>query len=79
MKHFLSRVDDFVVIASIALLAGCTRPPAPVASPPPGTGPGVQRANPASRNCVQQGGTLTIERGPGGGQYGVCGFPDNHL
>ena len=37
-----------------------------------------QLANPASVNCTQQGGTLTIERRPDGGQFGVCTFPDNY-
>ncbi len=37
-----------------------------------------QLANPASQNCVKQGGTLTIERRPDGGQYGVCVFTDNY-
>ena len=34
-------------------------------------------ANPASVNCVQQGGTLSIEARGDGGQYGVCYFEDN--
>lgn len=37
-----------------------------------------QLANPASVNCIQQGGTLAIERRPDGGQFGVCVFTDNH-
>ena len=40
--------------------------------------PAPQLANPASQNCVKQGGTLTIERRPDGGQYGVCVFTDNY-
>ena len=35
-------------------------------------------ANPASQNCVKEGGTLKIERRPDGGQYGVCIFTDNY-
>jgi putative hemolysin len=38
----------------------------------------AQLANPASQNCVKQGGTLTIEGRPDGGQYGVCVFTDNY-
>ena len=34
-------------------------------------------ANPASQNCVAKGGTLKIEKNPGGGEFGVCLFPDN--
>jgi putative hemolysin len=37
-----------------------------------------QLANPASQNCVKQGGALKIERHPDGGQYGVCVFTDNY-
>ena len=37
-----------------------------------------QLANPASQNCVKEGGTLKIERRPDGGQYGVCIFIDNY-
>jgi putative hemolysin len=39
----------------------------------PTAAPGM--ANPASVNCQKQGGALTIETGPDGGQYGVCTFP----
>ena len=34
-------------------------------------------ANPASRNCVDKGGQLTIESNGKGGQFGVCTFADN--
>ncbi len=34
-------------------------------------------ANPASVNCIQQGGTLTIVARGDGGQYGICTFEDN--
>lgn len=34
-------------------------------------------ANPASVNCGEKGGTLTMATQPGGGQYGVCTFADN--
>jgi dipeptidase D len=37
----------------------------------------AQLPNPASQNCVDQGGTLSIETRPDGGQYGVCLFDDN--
>lgn len=39
------------------------------------TGP-VHRANPASENCMAQGGKHTLERAPGG-EMGVCLFEDN--
>ena len=36
-----------------------------------------QLPNPASQNCVQQGGTLLIQEHSDGGEYGVCVFEDN--
>ena len=42
------------------------------------TQPSPQLANPASVRCIEQGGTLKIERRPDGGQYGVCVFVDNY-
>ncbi len=37
----------------------------------------TQIANPASQNCIEQGGMLTIEERGDGGQFGVCYFEDN--
>jgi putative hemolysin len=34
-------------------------------------------ANPASKNCVDHGGTLTIRKRTDGGEYGICVFEDN--
>jgi len=34
-------------------------------------------ANPASQNCIDKGGKLTIEKNGKAGQFGVCTFPDN--
>jgi putative hemolysin len=34
-------------------------------------------ANPASTNCINKGGTLKIQKGGGGGEYGICVFEDN--
>jgi putative hemolysin/phosphoserine phosphatase len=34
-------------------------------------------ANPASENCIKQGGTLSIVERGDGGQYGICLFEDN--
>lgn len=38
---------------------------------------GTGMANPASQNCIAQGGALTIERRGDGGEYGLCTFEDN--
>jgi dipeptidase D len=39
--------------------------------------PPAELPNPASENCVAQGGTLFIETREDGGQYGICLFEDN--
>jgi Tol biopolymer transport system component/putative hemolysin len=36
-----------------------------------------QLANPASENCIEQGGTVSIQTRSDGGQYGICLFEDN--
>jgi dipeptidase D len=43
----------------------------------PGQAAGAGIANPASENCVKQGGTLSIETRGDGGEYGICVFEDN--
>jgi len=57
----------------VALLALAACAPAPTPQPVQG---GAPIANPASENCVKQGGTVSIVDGPKG-QYGVCVFEDN--
>jgi hypothetical protein len=62
-------------------LAACAAPPAP----PPRTTAQATTApasvgglpNPASQNCIDKGGTLTIEKRGDGGEFGVCTFEDN--
>jgi putative hemolysin/predicted metal-dependent phosphoesterase TrpH len=34
-------------------------------------------ANPASVNCINKGGTLSIQKSADGGEYGICVFADN--
>jgi putative hemolysin len=48
--------------------------PSPQTSPSPDEGTGM--ANPASVNCIAQGGKLEIRTDNTGGQYGMCLFPD---
>jgi putative hemolysin len=57
-------------IACLALACGCATPSA-------GPSAALQRANPASENCIRQGGQLLMEHTPAGGQFGVCLFGDN--
>lgn len=40
--------------------------------------PRPQLANPASVRCIEQGGTLRMDRRPDGGQFGVCVFADDY-
>ena len=45
----------------------------------PSTGsPLAQIANPASKNCAEEGGRLTIEKNAAGSEYGVCIFDVDH-
>jgi putative hemolysin len=37
----------------------------------------VWLANPASKNCIDNGGKLVIQKNPNGGEYGICFFEDN--
>jgi len=60
--------DTRLIVPFIAIaLASCVQQP----PPPP------QLANPAAVNCAQQGGRHVVERGPDGGEFGVCLFEDN--
>jgi dipeptidase D len=47
------------------------------ASASQGEAPPAELPNPASENCVAQGGALSIETREDGGQYGICLFEDN--
>ncbi|MGC8851033.1 MAG: putative hemolysin [Candidatus Micrarchaeia archaeon] len=67
-----------VVLLSGLLAFGCTQqqPSAP-AMPSPSLAGGVSQAqtsNPASVNCIQLGGKLSIRKDASGGEYGVCVF-----
>ncbi len=68
MKSKSISIICLVIVA--ALLAACTAPTATPTSE-------QTIANPASQNCVDQGGTLTIAERGDGGQYGICFFEDN--
>ncbi len=76
---------DKTTYESLALTVHQVRPALSVwgaaeALPPPTARPGTTGAiigNPASQNCVNQGGVLSIETRSDGGQYGVCQFEDN--
>jgi uncharacterized protein len=79
-----------LVFVSLALLVvACSGPKPPkkvivIQQPVQGQAPqgqptqgASQISNPASDNCIQKGGTLTITKRGDGGEYGVCTFTDN--
>jgi len=49
------------------------QPPLQGIAPAPGL-----KSNPAAQNCKALGGKSKIEKGPGGGEYGVCYFGNNY-
>lgn len=63
----------------VVLIAACAAPPAPPTRAPQAANsqPAAGLPNPASQNCVDKGGTLTIEKRGDGGEFGVCTFDDN--
>lgn len=75
MFHTIYRVFKlmlvFCLVATTISYALTTQQPAPAQK---STG---QIANPASKNCIKQGGTLVIQKHNDGGEYGVCIFQDN--
>lgn len=73
----MSRIQLAAFVATLCAISACTEKSNPVPQPPaPESAPTAQRANPASENCVKEGGDLVIESAPKG-QYGVCVFEDN--
>lgn len=76
MSQTTARVLKAVVascLAATVVACASTTPP----QPKPTQQSTGQIANPASENCVEQGGTLVIQERGDGGQYGVCTFEDN--
>ena len=75
MKHLNILLVTLSLVA--LLLGGCVPAPAPSAPPPETQPTPATIANPASENCIKQGGTLSIVARGDGGQYGICTFEDN--
>jgi hypothetical protein len=74
-----------ILVVSVLLIAGCSNVSTvpkddnskSVDSDKPTTPKGnTQMANPASVNCKEKGGTLSIVTDSTGGQIGICNFPD---
>lgn len=74
MKRRVGQVIWLVVLVTVlaAVLGACGSTAGPT-TPTPGVG----LANPASVNCVEQGGEVIIRIDGSGGEYGVCLFDDN--
>ena len=70
------RTRFMLTLGLAALLVAACAAPAPAPTPAP-TQPAANMANPASVNCERQGGKLSIQKRPDGGEYGVCIFEDN--
>jgi len=68
------RLTQLMLITFILILtlAACSQPK----SDQPSEG-SAGMANPASVNCVDQGGEVSIQKRPDGGEYGICIFEDN--
>jgi putative hemolysin len=68
MKHLSKPVAVLILVSFLAAACG------PVTTPEPES---AGMPNPASENCAEKGGTLSIEKRGDGGEYGVCVFEDN--
>jgi putative hemolysin len=72
MRHLTQSILSLLLIA---ILLGACSAPAPQSTPAPAQ-PKAGMPNPASENCVKQGGTLSIQKRGDGGEYGICFFED---
>lgn len=74
----MNRLLNIIVVCLLGgLVAGCTAATDAPAVVEPTADSAAGIANPASENCVAQGGTLMIEDRGDLGQLGVCYFDDN--
>ena len=71
----MKQILTLTFIFCLAVLTACASATTP--SAPPTTESSSQIANPASENCIKQGGNLLIQKRGDGGEYGVCLFEDN--
>ena len=71
-----TKTITLIILTGLALLAVACAPTAETITPTEIIQP-VGLPNPASQNCLDQGGELVIMTRGDGGQYGVCLFEDN--
>ena len=70
-------VRSTIILLLVGIVLGACSPAVPTATPTATpVAPGMI-ANPASENCIKQGGKLVMEKRGDGGEYGVCLFEDN--
>jgi putative hemolysin len=78
VKDAAELLEQIAEVDAAGYLAEIWYPIAPGAKPRPETNATQpSMANPASRNCVKQGGRLAIEKRGELGEFGVCYFEDN--
>ncbi|MCP4210111.1 MAG: DUF333 domain-containing protein [Halieaceae bacterium] len=74
MRHLTKSIMGLFLVV-VLFIGACS---APVSQSTPTQSQSTAAiANPASENCVEQGGTLSIQKRGDGGEYGVCLFEDN--
>ena len=71
-----TKTITLIILTGLAMLAVACAPTEETITPTEIIQP-VGLPNPASQNCLDQGGELTIMERGDGGQYGVCFFEDN--
>lgn len=71
-----TKTITLIILTGLALLAVACSPTEEAITPTEVIQP-VGLPNPASQNCLDQGGDLIIQERGDGGQYGVCYFEDN--
>ena len=72
-----TKLITLIILAGLVLLgSACATTQETIVTPTEEIKP-VGLPNPASQNCLDQGGTLVIQERGDGGQYGVCYFEDN--
>jgi putative hemolysin len=74
MRHLTKSIVSLALV--VGFFIGACSAPAPQSTPTQPQ-PTAAIANPASENCVKQGGTLSIQKRGDGSEYGVCVFEDN--
>lgn len=79
-KLLLPRISNVIrslIVTPFLLLGACDKAQVAANQATVASTSQVQRANPASEHCMARGGRHSVERTPGGGEFGVCLFEDD--